>query len=140
LKHTRLIVILLFAAMFLLLSFLVSNATASAAMVSTAVQPTIPTTIDNHAAIFALLVILFCLTVGMLTRRPSIRASIQRQRDEWARNGGAPEHAWVDTSASFGANVVCFLWCAVGAYLAVAILFGNLFWLLVILAALGIIH
>jgi hypothetical protein len=84
-----------------------------------------PTT---NQLIFALIVLMVCLTIAMLTRRPSVRASIQRQRDEWARSGGAPDHAWIDDSASFSANVVSFLWSALGVYLAIAIVLGDLLW------------
>ncbi len=99
-----------------------------------------PTTISNAQLIFAFLVFFTFSTVGMLTQKVSGKESIQRQREQWARMGTTPEHAWLDDSASFGANVICCLWCATGAYLAVAILWGNLFWVLVTLKALGIMH
>lgn len=87
------------------------------------------TTPTTNQLIWALLVLGASLIAAILTRRPSVRESIQRQRDAWAQSGGAPEHAWIDNSASFGANVVCFLWCMLGTYLAVAIVLGNLLWL-----------
>jgi hypothetical protein len=89
-----------------------------------------PTTPTTHQLVFATIVLMVCLIAATLTRRSSVRESMQRQRDQLSitPGDGNSAHTWLDDSASFGANVVCFLWCILGTYLAIAIVLGNLLW------------
>lgn len=62
--------------------------------------------------------------------KASGRKTAQRQQEAWAQSGGAPEHAWIDDSASFGATLAGILCWIIGSYIIVSLLFDNPLWVM----------
>jgi hypothetical protein len=79
---------------------------------------------------FALIVFLVFGFIGVNIMHTSGRKAEMRQREQWNRNGGAPEHGMIDDEPSAGAKLLAYLFATVGMYLSVAILMGNLLWVI----------
>jgi hypothetical protein len=86
-----------------------------------------PTTLT---LVFALAVFLVFGFIGANIMQKSGRKAEARQREMWLRTGGEPVHGLIDNDPSAGAKLLAYLFATVGMYLSVAILMGNLFWVM----------
>jgi hypothetical protein len=68
------------------------------------------------------IVVFFVFTLtGMLIQKASGRKTARRQKEAWMHNGTLPEHGYIDDSPSFGATLASIFLCAIGGYIAIAL-------------------
>ena len=87
--------------------------------------------LDTTELVPAIIIFLVCFFIGLAIEKSSGRETAQRQREEYARNGDAPAHYWIDDSPSLSALLKAVIFWLAGGYSAVTMLFfhNNPLWL-----------